>query len=89
MIGIDNHLPANVILIGRVLVVILGRKPSALLCDNLAPATRTTVNTGVGRNISGLVFLVELTVVALRDFFAVLVDGHGGPSLLFGDQAYS
>ena len=77
MIGIDNHLPANLAFIGRVLAVILGRKLSAFLCDNLAPATRTTVNTGVGRDVSGFVFLVELTVVALRDFFGVLVDGHG------------
>jgi hypothetical protein len=31
----------------------------------------------VGRNVSGFVFLVEHTVVALRDLFGVLVDGHG------------
>jgi hypothetical protein len=85
VLSINSHPPDHRSLGLRVLVMVLGRKRSSFLANNLPTASLAAIDPRMGGGAAGLVFFIKSRVSAGPDVGIPLVKCHDGKTPLFGD----
>lgn len=78
MIGVGHHLPADLALIGTVLVMVLGWQWLSLIAGDLAATPHASINPGERTSISRPVLFIKRVVVRLGEIVLMFIKRHFG-----------